>query len=57
MTDDNLDELYYFLERIHTYMDKRQDIKDGPDGEQLPNEEMKLMTECAEFMGMLETQS
>lgn len=51
----NADQAYAILELVDSFLDKYADIKDGPSGEQLPNQAMKLQTELAKVLTWLET--
>lgn len=34
-----------FYKRLESILESREDVRDGPDGEQLPNEAMSILTE------------
>jgi hypothetical protein len=45
MTDSQLCALNGVLDEIEDYLEQREDIRDGSDGQQLPNEEMSLLSD------------
>jgi hypothetical protein len=43
-------ELLEALQKVYHYLDQRQDVSDGSDGEQWPNEAMSLLTDIGPLM-------
>jgi hypothetical protein len=43
-------DLMAVLERCATYFDNHSDVKDGPDGQPVPNEEMGLLSEIEKVL-------